>query len=176
MIEEWRPIPGCDGNYEVSDQGRVRSVDRVLYSIRRGKVWAQRRRGKILRPQLDRKTGYVRVFLGEKRRESIQRLVLLTFVGPCPDGHEAAHGDGVRIHNVLSNLRWATTIDNHADRRLHGTVLQGEAHPMAKLTAAQAADIRKLRGIRRQADIAMDYAISIESVRAIHQGRLWKHV
>lgn len=47
---------------------------------------------------------------------------------------------------------------------------------MAKLTAAQAADIRKLRGIRRQADIAMDYAISIESVRAIHQGRLWKHV
>ena len=30
MTEEWRPVLGWEGLYEVSDQGRVRSVDRIV--------------------------------------------------------------------------------------------------------------------------------------------------
>ena len=50
-LERWRPVPGYVGCYEVSDQGRVRSVDRV---ITRRNGMRYRARGRVLRPALHR--------------------------------------------------------------------------------------------------------------------------
>lgn len=63
--------------------------------------------------------GYLFVNLrGKKYR--VHRLVMATFVGPCPEGHQVCHYDGNRQNNSLSNLRYDTSKANAADKRRHG--------------------------------------------------------
>lgn len=107
MHEElWKTVPGYGGRYEVSDLGRVRS--------RLG-------RGRILRPHVNR-YGYLQLNLsldGEVQKRKVHHLVLDAWVGERPVGHEACHGDGVKLNNALSNLRWDTHLANIADRDRH---------------------------------------------------------
>jgi hypothetical protein len=131
-IEIWRRIPGRDG-YEVSDLGRVRSVDRTVTKMTRGRPALHRLKGRVLKPGTTAR-GYLVVALGHRGTIYVHHLVLLAFVGPRPAGHQAAHGDGDRTNNVLSNLRWATPKENTADRYRHGTVLFGTRHPLGRKT------------------------------------------
>jgi hypothetical protein len=112
--ERWLRIPGHEG-YEVSDLGRVRSVDRTIMR-RDGKP--KRCRGQILKPMVPE--GYARVRLGGQWR-SVHQLVLEAFVGPRPDGMQVCHVDGVSTNNHLENLRWGTVSENQLDRVRHGT-------------------------------------------------------
>ncbi|UGS27597.1 NUMOD4 motif-containing HNH endonuclease [Microbacterium resistens] len=115
-FEEWRPVVGYEGKYEVSNLGRVRSLSRLSSSGRRV-------RGRMmgLRPH---PRGYLQTTLtanGICETKKVHRLVLEAFVGPCPDGMESCHENGVRDDNRLSNLRWDTSLANAADRTAHGT-------------------------------------------------------
>ncbi len=115
-MEIWKTIKGYEDCYEVSTLGRVRSLDRI---DGQGRNW----KGKILKPKgrVSRK-GYRNVSLcnnGLISRE-IHRLVLETFVSPCPRGMEACHGDGNSWNNRLSNLRWDTSSNNSFDTLRHG--------------------------------------------------------
>lgn len=118
--ERWLAIPGYEGAYEVSDLGRVRSLEREMLG-KDGVV--QARRGGILRPAT-LKSGYLSLGLyayNEGTASLVHRLVLLAFVGPAPEGMECCHGNGDRIDNRLINLRWASHLDNMDDKRQHGT-------------------------------------------------------
>lgn len=120
MTEQWRPVVGWEGAYEVSDRGRVRSLERKTWS-RRGKGFWQTVPARILRPSMSR--GYLRVVLqrdGRLANMSVHHLVLTAFVGPCPDGLEACHYDDDPRNNGLTNLRWDTRAANHADRTRNG--------------------------------------------------------
>jgi hypothetical protein len=55
----------------------------------------------------------------------VHRLVLETFVGPCPEGMECLHGDGNKHNNNVGNLRWGTKVENEQDKVLHGTSRKG---------------------------------------------------
>lgn len=114
-IEHWKPVVGFEGLYEVSDHGRVRSLDRMTA---RGL-----RKGQMMKPfALD--TGHLRVRLSRDGRGSgplVHRLVLEAFVGPCPDGQEGCHSDGNPENNHVGNLRWATRSENQLDSVRHGT-------------------------------------------------------
>ncbi len=112
----WVPIPGHEGSYEVSHLGRVRSIDRVIID-RNGKRY--RRRGQTLRTWPER--GYLCVRLGIGRQYAVHRLVLLAFVGPCPEGQEALHQNGDPSDPRLTNLRWGTHSENQLDQVRHGT-------------------------------------------------------
>jgi hypothetical protein len=114
--ELWRKIPGFE-QYEVSGLGRVR------------------RDGRIRKFVLQRNYPYLTITLwrdGKEHRKSAHRLVLEAFVGPCPPGHECAHGDGNPGNPRLTNLRWATPTENHADKKLHGTDNGGARNPMSR--------------------------------------------
>jgi hypothetical protein len=120
MTENWKPIPGHEGRYEVSDHGRVRSVDRdVAYangSVRRYSGQAVKGRATA--------SGHLRVSLyggSGDRDHFVHRLVLEAFVGPRPSGMEGCHDNGIPDDNRLTNLRWDTTRENHLDRVKHGT-------------------------------------------------------
>ena len=109
--ENWKAVYGYFDLYEVSDSGRVRSLDRP-----------NGYRGRILKAQR-KQTGYLVVFLcknGLPREHFIHRLVLESFVGAAPRGNQACHGDGSRDNNRLNNLRWGTCKENQADTALHG--------------------------------------------------------
>jgi len=122
-MENWLPISGYEGRYEVSDTGRVRSLDRL-------DAQGNMIRGRVLKPDT-RPSGHLRVTLcrdSQTARFWVHRLVLTAFVAPIPPGHEACHNDGDPSHNSVANLRWDTKKANAQDRRRHGT----DAH--ARLT------------------------------------------
>lgn len=115
-MENWLPIVGYEGAYEVSDLGRVRSLNRVTD---RGRNW----RGRIMTPAVMPR-GYRIVTLwqeGRQRTALLHRLVLSAFAGPAPEGFEGLHGDGDPDNNRLSNLRWGTRSENQFDQVTHGT-------------------------------------------------------
>lgn len=114
--ETWMPVVGYEGLYEVSDLGRVRSLDRK-------DPLGRRLRGKMLKLRAHPR-GYMQTTLtrdGVCVTKKIHRLVLEAFVGPCPSGMEACHDNGIRDDNRPSNLRWDTPRANAADRIAHGT-------------------------------------------------------
>lgn len=116
MTEEWREIPGHVGSYEVSNLGRVRSLDRVTD---RGRNW----KGRILALS-DKERGYKGVALwgdGMRHHYLVHRLVLLAFVGPPTDGVEGLHRNGDSSDNRLANLSWGTHSENQLDQVRHGT-------------------------------------------------------
>jgi len=110
--EQWRPIIGSP-DYEVSDHGRVRSLDRIGS---RG----HRLSGKILK-QCIVKSGYAQVSLGASRKAYVHRLVCEAWHGDPKEGQEVSHLDGVKANNLPGNLTWATHAENEQQKRLHGT-------------------------------------------------------
>jgi hypothetical protein len=114
--ETWKPIPGYEGVYEVSDLGRVRSMPRRLSD---GRMW----KGRVLRPT-PQPSGHLHVTLslaGEPSNVLVHRLVLAAFIGPCPVRMEGCHADGDPSNNRLANLRWDTKPANAEDSIAHGT-------------------------------------------------------
>lgn len=114
--EEWRPVVGYEGYYEVSDLGRVRSVDRVSNIGRRLK-------GKAMK-QTAGSHGYLSVSLsreGVVKVRTVHSLVLEAFVGARPEGMEGCHGPNGVGDNRLSQLRWDSRRENALDRVRHGT-------------------------------------------------------
>lgn len=113
--EIWKPVVGFEGLYEVSDAGRVRSLDRVITTRGRWGGEAQRRlRGRALRPRRF-SNDYLGVQLCDaegQKTKLIHRLVAEAFLGDQPE-MQVNHKDGVRSHNHIGNLEWATCGDNH---------------------------------------------------------------
>ena len=119
MLEEWRAVVGFEGSYEVSNLGRVRSLDRMLpwkRTLRTGTVvdCLRRHAGRILVPQA-KEAGHLWVQLGRGEQVYVHHLVLEAFVGPAPAGTVCCHWDDVPAHNNLKNLRWDTRSANVAD-------------------------------------------------------------
>lgn len=123
--EQWLPVVGFEGFYEVSDHGRVRSLDRIVY-FRDGRK--RRSPGRILKPWHSDRGGYPVVGLkspNRNRKAHVHILVLEAFVGPRPDGLACCHNDGNGLNNSLINLRWDTYSANNHDLVKHGIHGQG---------------------------------------------------
>lgn len=132
-IEIWRIVKGYEGLYEVSNLGRVRSIDRIVwdYDPRWENKRSRKLRGRILSQA---NQDYLSVMLSKDGIESsysVHRLVLEAFAGPCPDGMEACHWDGNSKNNRIDNLRWDTRKNNHIDKQRHGTNNAGQDNPMS---------------------------------------------
>jgi len=113
--ETWKPIPGYK-NYEVSNLGRIRSYRKANKGI-----------PKILQGSTT-KQGYKSIGLPGKTL-TIHRLVMLAFVGPCPEGLEVCHNDGNKLNNTTDNLRYDTRTSNLLDTIKHN----GGVHPNKKV-------------------------------------------
>lgn len=120
QAEIWKPIPGWEGYYEVSDRGHVRSALRVAI---RGNGAPQTIRPRVLKAFSTATLHlYVKLYRdGEGAPAGVHRLVMAAFVGPCPDGMEVCHSNGDPSDNRLSNLRYGTRSDNIRDSVMHGT-------------------------------------------------------
>lgn len=115
-MEKWKDIEGYEGYYQVSNRGRVRSVDRI---VRHSKGGPYKLKGRILRPRPVDKYGHVQVFLcknGLQRSAYIHRLVLAAFVCPCPAGKECLHGAAGISDNSIGNLKWGSRSENQLDK------------------------------------------------------------
>lgn len=167
MNEEWRKY--SDG-YEVSNLGRIRSL--VRYPRGDNKPYG----GKLLTPQTVHH-GYQVVYLCEnnkRMRRYLHRVVLDAFVGPCPDGYQGSHNNGDPTNCQLSNLRWDTIVNNHADKKKHGTHLCGEEIPWSKLTVEKVLLVRQ--SDKSNGYFARLWNVNSEVVRNARLGKTWKHV
>lgn len=111
----WRSVVGHEGVYEVSDCGRVRSLDRVNVN---SLGYARKLHGQELTPWKTPK-GYPMVAISGKHRW-VHRLVLEAFVGPCPTGSMARHLNDIKDDNRIENLEWGTPRENQVDRIRNG--------------------------------------------------------
>lgn len=132
-----RPIPNFP-DYEVARDGRVWSKPRKLAD---GRNW----QGKWLK--LHKRDGYLHAIMcrdSTGHNRNVHRLVLETYVGPCPKGMECRHLDGNRANNHIDNLKWGTRSENQCDRVRHGTSNRGEQSRRTKLTDSKVKLIRQL--------------------------------
>lgn len=120
--ENWEPIAGYEGRYEVSDQGRVRAVPRMA---RHGRGSGLRKyKGGVLKGGT-KPAGYPYVNLYDKdnvpRVHYVHHLVLNAFVGEKPfDAAVARHLNDVKNDNRVENLAWGTESDNSFDKVKNG--------------------------------------------------------
>ena len=163
--EIWKDIPGYEGRYQASTAGRIRSVDHRVRLVAHGKETTRLSPGRVLRPGRC-KSGHVSVVLGHKAHGSpVHQLIMLTFVGPVPEGCEVCHNDGNPANNALENLRYDTRSENIKD-----VVRQG-----GRWRKLSADDVRAIR--RRLNDgepgsaIARDFEISHQQISHIKHGR-----
>lgn len=160
-MENWLPVVGYEGKYEVSDNGRVRRADT--------------KKIKMLTVGASDPRPYVGLW--EANKVAVFRphtLVMTAFVGPRPTGLECCHNDGNPANNHLSNLRWDTSKNNHADKVRHGTTNRGERCGMAKLTEAQVRAIRSDTRLHRV--IADEYGVRSSAISRIKNGKRWAHL
>jgi hypothetical protein len=174
--EEWRWIEGYEGDYQVSDKGRVAS-----YCAR------TRHKPVYMKARLSN-SGYKQVQLGRKigKPHYIHRLVALAFVAGYRDGLCVNHKDLNRNNNHASNLEWTTHRENlqhardngHSPSRLN--VVRGSKHHKAKLTEA---DVLYIRDNYRPRDPAFGqkamcqkFGIGPSMMTYIIQRQYWTHI
>ncbi len=172
-MAEMREIPGYS-DYYASDVGDIFSMKPfpankkdTFPRLRKLKPW---KAGK----------GYYMVHLsidGKYPKFYVHRLVLLTFVGPCPPNHEGCHGSNGKKNNSLANLYYGTHSKNcNEDKLRDGTALIGSKHHQAKLTEEQVLEIRKLHGKLSQRKIAETYGVLQQQISRIQSKQRWAHI
>ena len=114
VAETWVPVRGFEGLYEVSDLGRVRSLDRwIAYISKYGKPYKTLTKGRILSLKISK--GYCLAHLshqGKAIHKTVHRLVAEAFI-PNPDNlPEINHKDENTTNNAVSNLEWCEQLYN----------------------------------------------------------------
>lgn len=170
MDEIWKGMLKFEG-YQISNLGRVKSCRPAngigpLKDIYR-----------LVKSHKDH-NNYDRIGLrkdGKQVKMFVHRLVLETFVGPCPDGMESRHMDGNKDRNILDNLEWGTPTENRHDRIRHGTHNRGENHGMSILAVEQVKEIKNLldEGKLYERQIGEMFNVSRDVVSKIKQGKNW---
>lgn len=170
---EIKPIPGHTGYFASSD----------------GRIWSRYRSGDRYRKMRDTllelkrvpsRSGHLRVALasGPGKIHSVHRLILQTFVGPCPAGMECCHDPDPDPANCkLDNLRWDTRQANHDDKCRAGRQARGSTAGRAKLTED---DVNKIRALAlagvSQRELARRFGVDRVSIQYILRRRNWKHL
>lgn len=153
---EWAQIPGFPA-YCVNRDGVVRSTQaqtpRVLSQIRSA-------------------SGHLYVFLyrfGRQHKRFVHRLVLQAWAGPCPEGHEARHLNGVPTDNRLANLAWGTRSEQRDDDRRNGVIRRPAD------TTLSESEVREIREDPRSSrEVARAYGVSHTTVQKIRRGERWR--
>lgn len=101
----------------------------------------------------------------------LHRYIYAAAIGPIPTDTLVLHRCGNAWCINPNHLYLGDAKQNMIDRREHGRGINGESNPKAKITAAQAAEIREAKG--RQIDIARAYGVSQAAVSKIKLGITW---
>jgi hypothetical protein len=170
----WKDIKGYEGLYAVNINGDIKSYAKT---DRKGALREER----ILKPQKD-SNGYTRVYLirnGQGKRFKRHRIVAQAFIPNPLNKKEVNHKNGIKSDNVLSNLEWATPLENTRHAWETGLIKRecGERCNASKLKEEDVLNIRKnvCNGANRNL-ISKEYGIALTTISAIILRKTWKHI
>lgn len=182
--EIWKPVVGYEGIYEVSDQGRMRSLDRTVLHKDGRKT---RRPGMVLVANPN-SLGYPRVSLckdGDSHWSTLHAIVAQTFLPKPPRKIGATrrdfvvnHKDGNKLNNHVSNLEYITSTANIYHARATGLLsVKGVKNNKAKLSDDDVRSIRELYSLgATQVQLAAEFGVYQTSISRIVRRDGWKHV
>ncbi|MFI9123866.1 HNH endonuclease signature motif containing protein [Streptomyces bikiniensis] len=153
-VTRFLSVVGTDGRYVVSSEGTV---------------WGPA--GAPLKPRIGSDRRYY-VSLSPRpgdpqKNRAVHEVVLSTFVGPRPEGHDGDHINRDPADNRLCNLRWLSAAENRGVHR-------GAAHHLVRLKEAEVLEMRRRAGNGEKARrLASDHGVSVSTVRHILAGRSW---
>ena len=164
--EEWRPVEGYDGYYEVSSLGRFAAV----------------KKGERFLRKINYATHYPSVSFKKRPQDSVQKsstlhkLVAETFLGERPFGHVIRHLDGDRYNNRVENLAYGLPEENHADTKKHGTHRnENNGRALFNELSVKAVLLLLEKGVS-QSEIAQRLEVSVGTIHAIKTRRNWSSV
>lgn len=161
--EIWKDILGYEGQYQISNMGRVKSLGRKVWG---GKTYYFKE-GKILKNKIGKNKPYYYVCLYKNNKQKtfmIHTLVALNFIGERPYKNDICHINGDSSDNRLSNLRYDTRTENFNDM-----YRQGKKNPNGKLSIDEVLEIRRVHREEKlmHKEIAEMFNISLSTVNAI---------
>lgn len=171
-MEQWLPVVGYEGYYEVSNEGRVRRLHSPTNKAKSGFLAPGRA-----------PNGYLRVVLSRhnhQKNASVHRLVVEAFIGPFEHREQTNHRDGNKGNNRLGNLEKVSGSENmrHATKMGLNTAspphLQGSRHHQAKLSE----EIVKVIRISTESNraLARHYGVDRRTISFIRQRKTWSHI
>ncbi|EPD35909.1 hypothetical protein HMPREF9701_04899 [Delftia acidovorans CCUG 274B] len=179
MQEIWKPVPGHEGHYEVSNLGRVRSLSR---HVRHSDGKSLRAVASQLKSLSRNSQGYCSVHLylcGKMKKWYLHRLVAQVFVENVEGLPQVNHIDGDKENNASSNLEWCTGSGNcmHAVRNELYLTARGEQASNVKLKEEDVRDIRLQagQGVMHK-DLAQVFGVGRKAIGKIVNRQRWKHV
>ena len=181
MDEVWVPAIGFEKHYEVSNLGKVRSLDRLAKNSRGDgyRIW----KGRELSLNLKNNRKYINCKLsvdGKTYTRQLHWLILASFkLKPSAEKYHVNHIDGDKRNNRLDNLEWVTPQENirHAvETGLHKPA-KGSNNGLSKLNEETVLSIKKDMALGfLNVEIAKKYNITFKMVSDIKTGKTWKHL
>lgn len=177
MKEVWKNIKGYLRQYQVSNLGNVRSLDRYCSTgFKPG----------IVRKQQISNSGYSFVTLwknGKRKNKFVHRLVAETFIPNKNNKKETNHIDGNKLNNTVSNLEWCTGSENmlHAYNLGLLSHYTGENSYRTKLTDEQVYQIKWIQKyenppMKFYRELAKELGVSNGVIFKIRHNINWKHI
>lgn len=171
----WLPVLGFEKSYQVSNFGKVRSIDREGWRPHSSGQVKVIMKGKILKPAASR-SGHLTVVLGRNNTKQVHALVLTSFVGVCPEGLECRHLDDNPSNNHISNLKWGTRSENLYDAVRNKKKPIAEKAPHAKLNRAAVFFIRENKNKFSFHSMGQKFGVSANAVKQVIDQKTWKSI
>lgn len=182
--ERWLALFEYEGIYQVSNRGRIRSLDRWITNKNDELQFIS---GKLLKLHRDR-SGYFQVYLCHNYHvelKSVHHIVAKSFLPP-PEGKIGSqlncyclnHVDGNKHNNCHDNLEWITHAENQQHAIDNGLFNSSGSQTQSKLTEAQVLEIWELLAEKRLSDrqIALCFDVSTKTIQKIKHGKAWRKV
>lgn len=171
MKEIWKPIPGYENIYSVSNHGQIKRD-----------IVSQGAKIKILKLSFH-KTGYYRIGLRKNKKRktfSVAFLVASAFIGPRPKGLHINHKDTCKTNNHRLNLEYVTRAENmhHASQNKLFHPKTGSDNGNSVLTKKEVLEIRKkyAKGNVFKRPLAREYGVCQKTITMIVDRITWKHI
>lgn len=170
-------VPGYEGLYEATSDGRIFGKERLVWNQRHQRYVPWKR--KELKMGITN-NGYYYVGLcknGKSTSKTVHRLIALTFLKPTDLNLTVNHKDGNKLNNNINNLEMVTYSQNQQHARDTGLApsWKGSNNPKAKITREQAIEISNLYSTKKYSQKLLGemYGLDQTTVSDIVRGSSW---
>lgn len=174
-MEVWKPVVGFEEYYEVSNLGRIRSLDREVYSEKGS--FMRFYRGRILK-LTDNGNGYLVVNLGRGNRRHVHRVVAEAFLPNIFNLPFINHKDENPKNNEVSNLEWCTAKYNSN----YGTATERRVKKVSKpvrATNIKSGEVIEFESMKAAHRVGFDETTIAQCCRGVfiqHKGYAWEFI